>query len=142
MTNAERKRRKLTSNEACTTCNNGTETIEHILRGCPSSQQVWRLLGINDTLLTCGLGFTAWLESHLGNDQEGLLFGVACWYLWKRRNEKTFHNLTQEDHILAHRIRCWTNTIRNAQLSDRDSHDQTPTKTVQELVWEPPRHSG
>ncbi|CAL1361606.1 unnamed protein product [Linum trigynum] len=41
MTNAERKRRKLTSNDSC---------AEHIMRHCPSSQQVWRLLGIQDNI--------------------------------------------------------------------------------------------
>ncbi|CAL1381633.1 unnamed protein product [Linum trigynum] len=138
MTNAERERRKLTNDDTCSLCKSGPETTEHILRLCPSSQQVWRRLGINDTLLTCGLGFTAWLESHLGNEKEGLLFGVAAWYLWKRRNEKTFHNLSQEDHVLAHRIGCWTNTIRNAHLNDEASQEQPSTKTTKQLAWNPP----
>ncbi|CAL1411568.1 unnamed protein product [Linum trigynum] len=104
----------------------------------PAHQQVYHRLGINETLLTCDLGFTAWLESHLGNEREGLLFGVAAWYLRKWRNEKTFHNLSQEDHILAHRIGCWTYTIRNVHLNDKAFQEQPWTKTSQQLTWNPP----
>ncbi|CAL1383991.1 unnamed protein product [Linum trigynum] len=138
MTNVERKRRKLTNDDTCTACNEGPESAEHILRLCPNSRQVWQMLGIHNNLLTCGLGFTEWMEVHLGKDQEGLLFGVTAWYLWKRRNERIFHNLNQENHVLAHRITCWTRTIRNAQMNDKAANVQLHIKSSQPLAWSPP----
>ncbi|CAL1360490.1 unnamed protein product [Linum trigynum] len=72
MTNAQQKKRKLTMDDNCPMCRNGPETTEHILRQCPSSIQVWHRLGIQETTLTCGLGFAAWLNEHLKRDQEGV----------------------------------------------------------------------
>ncbi|CAL1375573.1 unnamed protein product [Linum trigynum] len=138
MTNAQRKRRKLTTDDTCPMCRNGPETTEHIMRHCSGSIQVWHRLGIQETTLTCGLGFADWFDEHLKRDQEGLLFGVAAWYLWKRRNEKVFHNLTQEDQVLAQRIGCWTSTIRQAQENDTASHKEATRKTTQKLAWSPP----
>ncbi|CAL1382373.1 unnamed protein product [Linum trigynum] len=138
MTNVQRKRRRLTTDDTCPMCKRGPETTEHILRQCPSSLQVWNRLGIQETSLTYGLGFAAWLDEHLKRDQEGLLFGVAAWYLWKRRNEEVFHNLTQEDHVLAQRISCWTSTIRQAQENDTASHKDTHERSPQQLAWTPP----
>ncbi|CAI0558565.1 unnamed protein product [Linum tenue] len=84
------------------------------------------------------LGFTGWLDAHLKKEEEGILFRVAAWYIWKRRNEKVFYNLNQEDHVLVHRIKCWTNTIRQAQADDKASHTAIPKKSAHQIAWDPP----
>ncbi|CAI0435346.1 unnamed protein product [Linum tenue] len=138
MTNCERKRRKLTSVDTCELCKLAPETTEHILRHCPHTQQVWRILNLSDNVLNVGLCFADWLAAKLKDADSGLLFGVAAWYLWKRRNEYIFQQKQTNDQVLGQRIRSWANTIKQAQENDKQVHQTTTTKTLRQLHWTPP----
>lgn len=45
MGNAERKRRELTTDSTCPTCNDQEETTNHIFKTCPKEKQVWNAIG-------------------------------------------------------------------------------------------------
>ncbi|CAL1404640.1 unnamed protein product [Linum trigynum] len=139
LTNCERKRRKLCDSDVCEICKSEPETAEHVIRTCPMARQVWDSLGIIETSLTHGLNFAGWLATNLKREETKLLFGVAAWYLWRRRNELVFEHKFQEAGVLAHRIKAWTSTIKRAQDNNQElSTETTTTKSRQELSWQPP----
>ncbi|CAL1354353.1 unnamed protein product [Linum trigynum] len=57
MTNSERKRMKLCTDDKCDVCKLTPETAKHIIRECPEAKKVWQQLEIVDTPLTRGLNF-------------------------------------------------------------------------------------
>ncbi|KAL4295874.1 hypothetical protein GQ457_12G003750 [Hibiscus cannabinus] len=62
LTNDERARRHLTSSDRCSICNNGTETMDHVLRLCPSVRQVWEsVIALEKLSLFVSLPFDNWL---------------------------------------------------------------------------------
>ncbi|CAI0443411.1 unnamed protein product [Linum tenue] len=138
LTNSERKRRKLCTNDICDMCKQAAETTEHIIRDCPEAKEVWQKLGIGETTLTCGLGFAEWMSKHLQEEKTGAIFGVAAWYLWKRRNEWIFEKQFQKASMLAYRIQSWTSTIKLAQENDAKLHAPPQKKSRADLAWEPP----
>ncbi|CAL1399681.1 unnamed protein product [Linum trigynum] len=100
--------------------------------------RVWLKLGFRDNSLTVGLNFAEWMAKQLRNPDTGLLFGVAAWYLWKRRNEKIFQHKWQEASTLAERISCWTQTISAALESNGKALDNHTNKSAVDLAWQPP----
>ncbi|CAL1400097.1 unnamed protein product [Linum trigynum] len=138
MTNCERKRRRICVHDTCELCKAAPESSEHVLRHCVMAAQVWQALGISDSTLTIGLNMTDWMARNLKDSKSGLLFGVAAWYLWKRRNEWIFNNKHQETQTLIQRIQSWTNTIREAQSNEKDIHTLQQRKTSTEVAWIPP----
>ncbi|CAI0453961.1 unnamed protein product [Linum tenue] len=138
MTNCERKRRKICAQDTCELCKEAPESTEHVLRHCVAAAQVWQALGITDSTLTIGFNLTDWLARNLKDSKTGLLFGVAAWYLWKRRNEWIFNNKQQETQTLVQRIQSWTNTIREAQSNEKVIHSSQQRKTTTEIAWVPP----
>ncbi|CAL1398112.1 unnamed protein product [Linum trigynum] len=138
LTNVERKRRKLTTDDRCCFCNAGPENAEHVVKNCPRAKQVWNILGIKDDYLTVAFPFADWLVKRLHSEKDGLLFGMTAWYLWKQRNESIFQHKTFDAEVLAQRIKSWTKIVEQAQESDRLTNDESTPKEVTSLAWEPP----
>ncbi|CAI0414109.1 unnamed protein product [Linum tenue] len=139
MTNGERKRRKLCDSDTCEICKSGAETAEHVIRTCPLATQVWNSLGLIETPLTHCLNFAGWMATNLKKEGTNLLFGVAAWFLWRRRNDWIFEKRFQESDTLAHRIRAWVAAIKQAQDNNQKLRNDTEVdKTRQELAWQPP----
>ncbi|XP_019198912.1 PREDICTED: uncharacterized protein LOC109192673 [Ipomoea nil] len=98
LTNAERARRKLTSNPFCFRCAGHPEDLNHLFRTCPAAKQVW------DAALTSRtrerldtLPWDVWLETNLrGNGMNGFSdhwresFCIRLWWLWRWRNDEIF----------------------------------------------------
>ncbi|CAN1147565.1 Putative ribonuclease H protein At1g65750 [Linum perenne] len=90
MTNANRVRRRLSADASCSFCHNSEETTIHILRDCTFAKVSWDKLGGLECSATFYQGdLVTWLRQGLHSDN-GLLFGVHCWMLWKMRNERIF----------------------------------------------------
>ena len=99
-TGARRYRHGLQDSDICILCDQGSETLDHILLGCCFSQEVWHLcLGRVHLNLDTRLGERSalewWIHSRKavpkffrrGFDSYVLLVG---WSLWKERNARTF----------------------------------------------------
>lgn len=98
MCNEERKKRQLTMDGRCPSCNEDKETMEHVIRRCPKGKKIWDgMLGVNETNRTKQLNFRAWVDENLeGRKQvtcEGdwpVTFMVTAWWIWKWRNSEVF----------------------------------------------------
>ncbi|XP_076913746.1 uncharacterized protein LOC143572474 [Bidens hawaiensis] len=85
-------------NQLCVWCNNNEESIEHILTGCSISAGIWNgvstwckvpgmiLFHVNDLVS---------MHDHcrVSGNKKTILHGIiiiACWRMWRARNEKIF----------------------------------------------------
>ncbi|KAK9025200.1 hypothetical protein V6N11_065096 [Hibiscus sabdariffa] len=106
----QRARRHLTGSDRCSVCDNGTESIEHVLRLCPQARQVW------ETMITPGklsvfesLPFDTWLLQcfnnidgiRVGNDIWNTRFAMICWLIWKTRCATVFGSVGLHGVVLA-----------------------------------------
>ncbi|KAL1071464.1 hypothetical protein V6Z11_D11G091000 [Gossypium hirsutum] len=100
LTNSERARRRIGHCSSCPICGHDIEDLVHVLRDCPSAQDVWRLV-IPDQLKQrfFSVSFQDWLSLNLCFHERlqdyGLmwscLFGLVTWRLWKNRNLFSFN---------------------------------------------------
>ena len=98
LTNEERYRRHLAEDSLCPICNKTGEDVLHVLRDCPAAYYVWCCLvskGMLKNFFT--LRFDDWFLFNLKSKEcfsehiaWPMIFGVACWFLWQRRNKKVF----------------------------------------------------
>ena len=90
LTNAERFRRKFSSDPLCGICLEAMEDLDHLFRRCHIAQDVWQ------TLHNCGLSSTAteenfqtWLQANLKghhvDPQWPRKFAIILWFVWKWR---------------------------------------------------------
>lgn len=77
MTNYNRFVRKLIDDPRCLICGEVEENIEHILRCCPTTKNVWRQLGVNDNVVTSCDSFNRWLLKNIDEDNPHSIDGGA-----------------------------------------------------------------
>nr|GEX77444.1 LURP1-like domain-containing protein [Tanacetum cinerariifolium] len=97
LTNVQRVTRKLTNDPRCTRWGVDEESLDHILRRCPSSFMIWNKLGTHPPISSFWtLPLCEWIvenlsTSHANNDSKGqMMFAITLWWLWKWRNTKIF----------------------------------------------------
>ncbi|CAN1155670.1 Putative ribonuclease H protein At1g65750 [Linum perenne] len=88
LTNVVRRRRGFCSDDTCRGCGTEAESILHILRDCAFAKETWRAVGgFNTDGAEWQFSLTEWLQLFLAGEN-GLRFGIVCWYLWRARNER------------------------------------------------------
>ncbi|CAN1165414.1 Putative ribonuclease H protein At1g65750 [Linum perenne] len=138
LTNGERRRRHMANDSSCSLCNHPEENLTHVLRDCPFANDVWKSL--DDSVLlapTWSDPADTWLDFLLKDDRR-VLFGVACWSLWKARNERVFSNTRTTAANLAFRIQSWTKSIADARTRENSLSVPAPTTTKPSYIsWKP-----
>lgn len=145
MTNTERKKRGMTSDDLCPRCHRCPETIMHLLRDCDEIRDLW--YGVVDPDLCSkffSIGLHPWLEwnlSHslIGRDQGDwrIFFGVLVDNLWRDRNALVFSNLSNLGEHLLYQASCQTRfIIHNLQRLD-PAEVRQPTRSI-DVAWTPP----
>ncbi|CAN1156973.1 Putative ribonuclease H protein At1g65750 [Linum perenne] len=114
LTNLERKRRHLTEDSSCPRCGATKESILHVLRDCNYAGQVWECLGIDYVnVIQRGANTNDWLSGILRHVDSRQLI-IACWYLWKVRNEWIFSGTESTAASTARRIQVWNFVVSSA----------------------------
>ena len=96
LTNCKRVRRHLMVCGLCMRCKKGDENMSHALRDCWFAQSIWlKLAPTNLWTKFFSMDFDVWLMSNLGNklkfeDNWPTTSGIACWSIWRYRNEELF----------------------------------------------------
>ncbi|RYQ87637.1 hypothetical protein Ahy_B09g095159 [Arachis hypogaea] len=108
LTNAERRRRHLTTDDACPRCRNQEESIIHVLRDCHYVTSIWHTLnppnGSNSFFRT---DLNEWLVQNLtASNRWACLFGVAVSSLWYFRNKLVFDGESVATTSAIHQIRA------------------------------------
>ncbi|CAN1849714.1 Putative ribonuclease H protein At1g65750 [Linum perenne] len=137
LTNLLRKRRNMTDDGLCGYCLHYEETVGHVLRDCSFAKIVWRQLGSFDMDGDTWNGDTSSWISHYLKAKQSLTFGVACWQIWKARNERLFTALNLPAASIAGRILHWSNWMESAHERDRNLDVASTTRRDCLLAWEP-----
>ncbi|CAH9063024.1 unnamed protein product [Cuscuta europaea] len=123
----------------CSRYNQHQETVLHVLRECPFAITTWeRLAYLSADRTNWETPLLPWITHHLKATSNSLLFGVACWSLWKARNEDIFTDIRITPESLAQRIRYWAESIEEALILDQSTHTSLPTKMMVDVSWPPP----
>ena len=78
--------RGLALSSTCHRCQNGSESILHCLRECPSAKEVWNLLG----LYSDNSNLHDWLYRG-ARSGDAFLFFSTIWWIWRSRNHDLFN---------------------------------------------------
>ncbi|CAN1333062.1 Putative ribonuclease H protein At1g65750 [Linum perenne] len=137
LTNVERCRRHITTNDLCEHCRRSPESVTHVLRDCTFAAEVWNLVGsFNCSEIWWQHTTTEWLTGGI-NSKHSLLFATVCWLLWRARNERLFSGSTDSASTVTHRISSWVRMV--TEVSNR-SNSALPTSATRELIdvaWDP-----
>ncbi|CAN1130091.1 Putative ribonuclease H protein At1g65750, partial [Linum perenne] len=94
LTNSSRVHRHLADLATCPVCLTADETSSHVRRDCSFASEVWsKFECFNVADRDWNGSILEWL-CHFLNSDNGVLFGVICWMLWKVRNERVFSDIT------------------------------------------------
>ncbi|CAN1813020.1 Putative ribonuclease H protein At1g65750 [Linum perenne] len=137
LTNVGRKRRKLTDDESCANCPTQSETVLHALGDCKLAMDVWKQLRVFDLSDgTWRLGLQDWICSLLRSDQ-GVLFGIVCWLIWKARNDRIFSGANQDPSEVVHRASFWARTAEEADGRNNLLLGNQVKRRPTEIAWDP-----
>lgn len=97
-------------NDLCPRCHLYPETLMHMLRDCEDVHEFWsKNINHNHWSKFFSLGLQAWLDWNLSQNDIGishwkwnLVFGVACWALWRDKNLLVFSN--QSDYTYSNKV--------------------------------------
>ncbi|CAN1122257.1 Putative ribonuclease H protein At1g65750 [Linum perenne] len=67
----------------------------------------------------------------------GLCFGIVCWYLWKERNARIFSDSTASAKSVAIRANSWTRVVSEAHQRDDRVLRTHQGRQVVEIAWDP-----
>ncbi|KAJ1422696.1 Ribonuclease H domain [Sesbania bispinosa] len=99
-TNCFRWERGLASSSACPVCHADVETDRHLFMDCPEVCGFWEsLVDRPRCFMSRDLAFPNWLHENLNAGDVlvfgipwNLFFGIACWAIWRLRNDVVFNN--------------------------------------------------
>ena len=102
ITNAALYDRHMHPDGLCGTCSDQRESCIHVLQDCMRSRQIWFKLGVNESDIDFwSTNERQWLVGNIKlSNRNGIenwksLFCVACWLIWRRRNEVIHNNLLE-----------------------------------------------
>ncbi|CAN1807017.1 Putative ribonuclease H protein At1g65750 [Linum perenne] len=99
----------------CPCCNNEEESILHTLRDCCRAKDIWnRLVPGHDLTAFYSSDFDEWWRRSLENSNFCVLFGVAAWIIWKRRNDLIFSGSIQSVEAAIRHHQFWISLIRES----------------------------
>lgn len=98
-------RRHIASDNVCGGCNEGPESIRHVLFECPLAKSAWLHSGFEDILLeapvTLSMGeLLVWLVSKVGKGDTLKIMTIA-WAIWFRRNKRVHEQLDLNGTLVA-----------------------------------------
>ncbi|KAJ8426081.1 hypothetical protein Cgig2_006789 [Carnegiea gigantea] len=145
LTNANRARRGLTSDQSCGLCGSNKETRDHVLQRCSAAQSVWRLLAQQDVQCLCPVTpLNEWIKGNVQGCHKdsnwSTKFLTTLWYIWKWRNAYCFDNLSElpEDkgQFLTTRFR---DLLKALELDNNPCHQTTIISGTERFIcWESP----
>ncbi|CAN1146360.1 Putative ribonuclease H protein At1g65750 [Linum perenne] len=104
---------------------------------CPSTAQVWDALGFRNTNpFRRGTYSTDWLKFILTHDK-ALDLGIACWYMWKSRNDRVFSESAELMARAVARIMAWTGIVKGTLERNALFGNVNPRQVVSPVAWDP-----
>nr|KYP76161.1 Putative ribonuclease H protein At1g65750 [Cajanus cajan] len=115
--------RHVTPDGLCLRCRNEVESIAHVLFRCEQAVRLWRLLHLEEAICWWSGSWPKWLQ--LCFQRCHILPLIACWVLWKMRNERVFNGGDSSVWEALRRVHALHTTMVRAfaVADDHTSHD-------------------
>ncbi|CAN1149138.1 Putative ribonuclease H protein At1g65750 [Linum perenne] len=111
--------------------------VLHVLRDCKLAMDVWKQLRVFDLSDgTWRLMLRDWICSLLRSDK-GVLFGIACWLIWKARNDRIFSGANQDPFGVVHRANFWARIAEEADGRNNLLLGNQVKRRPTEIAWDP-----
>ncbi|KAK4285196.1 hypothetical protein QN277_001926 [Acacia crassicarpa] len=146
LTNASRHKRGLTSDSRCPVCDAEIENLQHVLRDCPETLNLWKSV-VPQCLWSkfSSLSFDHWFQwnssykdRRVESEEWRQQFILICWWLWRPRNSFVFEGKKISNDTIQLSVDATRGSIQ-------DAHDRFFTavgrqgKAVEhETRWKPP----
>ncbi|CAN1730826.1 Putative ribonuclease H protein At1g65750 [Linum perenne] len=109
------------------------------MRGCPVAVAVWRsLLPFQEVADMLNLNWDTWFSANLAHSERQLVFGIACWLLWRSRNELVFQGKREEASGIRANINFWRASILSSWQKAMELRSPVNIRRVEsEIAWRP-----
>ena len=144
LTNAEKVRRKMSTNPQCELCPGEVEDLQHLFRSCEHAQLVWYSLAESGTYCEAQEAeFPVWIQQNLDGSHVDpnwpTKFTITLWYIWKWRCAQC-HNQFAEipsnvGEFLLHKFQ---EVLQALDKYGPDSSQVRFTSDDPGVCWEPP----
>lgn len=112
-TNHFRRSHHMTNDSSCHICGTNCETLLHILRDCIQAKKSWDSFSFNQDLNFNIGSHSDWFKQHALDDQ-GELFVIICWFIWRAHNEVIFSDKKWDDWHILNNINVLFNSVIKA----------------------------
>nr|KYP38709.1 Putative ribonuclease H protein At1g65750 family [Cajanus cajan] len=112
--------RHVTPDGLCLRCRNEVESIAHVLFRCEHAVRLWRLLHLEEAICWWSGSWPKWLK--LCFQRCHILPLIACWVLWKMRNERVFNGCDSSVWEALRRVHALHTTMVRAFAVVDDTH--------------------
>lgn len=145
MGNAERKRRKLTTNGECGTCHGKEESMAHILRDCSYAEEVWTaLVGRDRWRKWSQTNPRQWLIQNITEKNQSTTqhewprtFVITSWWIWRWRNDRVFNTVSMETHRKIAWIHEAEKEVNRAFSREASMRSSPITEKLIKVCWKP-----
>ncbi|KAE8735096.1 hypothetical protein F3Y22_tig00000477pilonHSYRG00472 [Hibiscus syriacus] len=143
MTNYESGRRMLTNDCSCATCGATMESVIHVLRDCPPSQNLWlRVVPHSAFASFFGTNLQSWITQNIQKQQPvsdgdppwSSFFTALIWHIWKQKNDYVFKGATYKIDSTIHSSYNWAKCYANSSKVPVIY----PIQHVTNPTWSPP----
>ncbi|CAN1167394.1 Putative ribonuclease H protein At1g65750 [Linum perenne] len=135
LTNEARSRRGLCLGGDCRWCSGEAESTAHVLRDCNFAKAFWQAIGDFDlNTPDWQLNLSEWFQAFLASDN-GLRFGIGCWFLWRARNERIFAGSVESAKAIASKALNWEIKVREATNFEANILDSQRKERQIAVAW-------
>ncbi|KAI9128659.1 hypothetical protein K1719_000142 [Acacia pycnantha] len=140
-------RRHMVETDACSSCREGREDVDHVLRQCAFAKAVWASFIPNHHLMEfLQKEFSSWLLQNLLNtgpcgDSGAIwssVFGITCWKLWDSRNKAIFQQEQPNPARVSREIQAVAACSLQATAMQSATHHGGRMKQPRVISWIPP----
>ncbi|KAF7805325.1 putative ribonuclease H protein At1g65750 family [Senna tora] len=147
MTEVQRKKRGISTQDICKRCGLATESSTHAIRDCVWVKGIWEKLVRRDMWSSFfNLDIKSWVDlntsKNWGYTNDGSwssTFAYTTWLVWKQRNDFIFNNRNINASCLLNRICTEIHNYKEAAVMDRKVNALQNSKNRSHMSWQPPQ---
>lgn len=147
LTNLERNRRRLTQIQYCINCPDKEESLMHLFKDCPKTNQFWRILRSRHEIEERqSSNFEEWVSGNIRSKaitdtgmKWNTMFTISFQWIWRCRNELIFSS-KDSMHGKVRVVETYAKEINSAFDSNRVKRRGQSRLEVAWLRWIPSQH--
>lgn len=133
--------RNIPITDACPCCQDGIESVLHLLRDCSFAKSVWEASPFPPVSGLEGITAQDWFlrVAQMLSARDWAEFVIVCWNVWYARNRRIWHDELLSPMDLIHRSHSYSHSFWATMARKRKS--PAPTRAERVTRWQPPGNS-